>query len=259
MAEADPSPSPGRPLLSLESFPVLTPSSSALTASRIVGFDSRDIRSRPFNLLRTRLAKVIEEQQLRLIGLTSATPAAGKSFVSLNLAAALARLGERPVYLVDFDLRRASLAEQLGIEVDKGIDAYLTGDIANLIDVGLRVEGLPLVLFPTNVIESNSAEALSGEAFQTLVETLRVASDGAIVIFDLPPVFANDDAMITIEALDAYLMIVDSGRTTKRQVTDAVDMLQPSICLGTILNRYKGGIIDQYGYYSEAYNRYYDN
>lgn len=257
MAEADPPPAAGRALPALDSFPVLRPSSSALSKSRIVGFDSRDIRSRPFNLLRTRLARTIQDQQLQLVGLTSATPAAGKSFLSLNLAAALARLGEWPVYLFDFDLRRASLAEQLKIEVSHGIEGFLTGEKSNLYELGLRVEGLPLVVFPTKVVSSHSAEMLSGGPLQALIAKIRAESEGAIALFDLPPVFANDDAMITIEELDAYLMVVDSGRTTKRQLTDAMDMLSPSVCLGTILNRYKGGIVDQYGYYSSKYDKYY--
>jgi protein-tyrosine kinase len=73
-------------------------------------------------------------------------------------------------------------------------------------------------------------------------------------------VFADDDAMIIAEHLDAYLLVVDAGKTTKNQVKDALAMMQPSTCLGTVLNRYRGGLADPYGYgygYG-AYQEYYE-
>ena len=35
-------------------------------------------------------------------------------------------------------------------------------------------------------------------------------------------------------------------------------MLDPVPCLGTVLNRYAGGILDAYGYGSSYYDSYYD-
>jgi hypothetical protein len=55
------------------------------------------------------------------------------------------------------------------------------------------------------------------------------------------------------------MMVVDAGRTNRRQITDALEMLHPAPCLGTILNRYKGGILDTYGYSYGNYASYYDN
>ena len=57
----------------------------------IYGFDSRDIRSRPFNLLRSRLFKLHRTKGWRLFGVVSSNPGVGKSFVATNLGAALSR------------------------------------------------------------------------------------------------------------------------------------------------------------------------
>jgi protein-tyrosine kinase len=258
MAEADPVHPPTSSDTLMDRLPIWQPKKAALRASNIVGHLSSDPSSRPFNLMRTRLLKEADERGARLIGVTSSSPASGKSFLALNLAISLARLGERPVYLVDLDLRRGSLASLLGIELGKGVESYLSGEVSQLELCGIRLEGLPLGVFLANAVSTGSAEVLAGERFGDLIATLRERTAGGIVLFDLPPVFANDDAMIALEALDGYLLVADAGRTTVAQVGETIDMLQPSPCLGTILNRYKGGILDTYGYGSSMYNRYYN-
>lgn len=246
--------------LRIDSLPVFTPDKAVLNNHLIVGLDSRDSRSRPFNLLRTTLAKRLKEKGHRLVGITSATPSAGKSFLSVNLAASLSRVSEEPVVLVDLDLRRASLAEVIGMQVKRGVSDFLTGEVSEIALIGSSVHDTQLMLFPTKHVTKNTAELLSGPNFETLVSQLRQQTGQSIVLFDLPPAFANDDAMLILEQLDSYIMVVDSGQTTARQVQDVLAMLDPVPCLGTILNRYNGGFADNYGYGygSSKYAKYYD-
>ncbi len=90
---------------------------------------------------------------------------------------------------------------------------------------------------------------------------MRNLPDDVICICDLPPAFANDDAAIVLSELDAYLFVVEEGVTTARQVRDSIDLLKPSLCMGTIFNRYHGGIGgDDYGFgygTSRDYDAYY--
>jgi Mrp family chromosome partitioning ATPase len=256
MAEADPTPIADGSLR-LDRLQVVQPNRGAVEANKIVGFDSRDKRSRPFNLMRTQLAKQLAETKIRLIGVTSATPAAGKSFLSANLAASLSRVLKAPTFLVDLDLRRGCVAEELGVEFQAGISDYLLGKRQNLEEIGLRVDGTRFAVFPTRAVSIDSAQAIAGGRFGSLVEAMRDHTGGAVIIFDLPPVFANDDAVLSTRLLDGYIMVVDSGKTTRRQLTDAMDMLNPIPCLGTVLNRYAGGVLDSYGYGSTNYDTYY--
>lgn len=260
MADADLPLSRDQKLLTLTSLANFTPPLTAIKKHRIVGFDNRDARARPFNLLRTSFAKKLKEEGHRLIGVTSATPAAGKSFLSMNLASSLARVTEEPVFLVDLDIRRASLANEIGLVAERGIESYLEGDIGDLSDVGHRIEGTKLGVFPTVRRTRNTAELLAGERFAQMVDTLRNRSEASIVLFDLPPAFANDDAMISLAKLDGFVLIVDSGKTTRRHVQDVMSMLYPTPCIGSILNRYRGGLGDSYGYGygGPNYGKYYD-
>ncbi|MBL0914273.1 MAG: chromosome partitioning protein, partial [Sphingopyxis sp.] len=201
MADAEVPTATGPEFLTLASLAEFTPPVTEIKKHRIVGFDNRDARARPFNLLRTSFAKKLKEEGHRLIGITSATPAAGKSYLSMNLASSLARVVEEPVFLVDLDIRRASLGEEIGLEPEYGIESYLEGTHNRLAGIGRRIDGTRLGIFPTIRRTRNTAELLAGERFTQLITTLRDRSEASIILFDLPPAFANDDAMISLAQL----------------------------------------------------------
>lgn len=235
-------------------IPAVELSAEELEARLIVGFDSSDGRSRPFNLLRTQVTKLMDANGWRMLGLTSATPAAGKTFTSVNLAAALSRTGNRTVILCDLDMRRGSIVKQMGVDVEVTLDDYLHGKVADWRDALFRVNDDRLVVLPTRAGLRDSSEMLTSGLFATLMADLRSLSRDYVVLCDLPPVFANDDAMLTMRYLDAYLLIVDHGRSTARQIEESLALMAPARCIGTVLNRYQGGIADDYGYgYGDTY------
>lgn len=220
----------------------------------VVGFNSRDSRARPFTLMRTQLRKALSQNRWRMIGITSATPAAGKTFTAVNLAAALSMIDGQRVILCDFDLRRGTILEMLDIGCEKGLDQYLEGQVADPAELPFRISDTSLAVVPTNITALSSSELLCTEQFSNLIARLRAQDENTIVICDLPPVFANDDAMLCMQHLDGYLMIIEHGRTTKRQVEGAIALLDPAPCIGTVLNRYNGGFGDDYGYgYGDGY------
>lgn len=215
----------------------------------VFGFDSRDIRSRPFNLLRRRVLRQAEARGWKLFGIVSPTPQVGKSFVASNLAAALARTPGVDVYLFDFDLRKSSVAGIFGLEETLDFNRYLSGELPTLRSVLRRLEDERLFVAPTIKSDLPSDELLAGKPMERLVEAMRRLPDNAVCICDLPPVFANDDAAIVAALLDSYLLILEEGKTTKKQVKDSMNLLAPAVCGGTVLNRYSGGLIpDDYGY-----------
>ena len=86
--------------------------SSAEARRRLVhGFDSRNASSRTFNLIRSKLVAMQRERGWRMLGIVSATPNVGKSFVSANVAAAMSRDPRFQTYLIDLDLRRGTIRE----------------------------------------------------------------------------------------------------------------------------------------------------
>jgi len=234
--------------------------SSDLAKSRgIYGFDSLDPRSRAFNMIRAKLLELRAERGWRLFGIVSATPNVGKSFIAANVAAALSRDPRVLTTAVDLDLRRASLTNILDIEPQVSIRAYLEDRPGADAPTAYGLEGERLVILPTTAGPIRSAELLAGSRAQALLRGMRTAGDNSMFIVDLPPVFANDDAATTMARLDAYIVVVEEGKTTTREVKDVAALLGTSRMAGVILNKYRGGLVSEgYGfdsYYAAGYGK----
>lgn len=243
-----------------EGLRIFSPDKNVLAEHLIIGLDEQDIRARPFHLLRTSISPKLAPDRPNLIGITSASPGDGKSFIALNLAASLSRVNRATTGLLDLDLRRGRVAGELGLVTSRGLSDFLQGTAESLSAVGWRIENTKLDIYPTKAVEKASAELLAGERFQQLVDVLRSQAPGSVFFFDLPPVYANDDTMLVTQHLDGYILVVSAGSTTRKQVEGMMRMLQPTACLGTIMNRYRGGVLDPEGYgygKSDPYESYY--
>lgn len=238
----------------LDTAPAIAIPEDTRERNRLVGFESHDERARAFNLLRSQMFKDTAEQSMQLVGVTSATPSAGKSFVSLNLAAALSKITDRQVLICDFDLRRGSVLDALEARVEHDVSEYLRGELPDWQSAVFRIEGSDLYVLPCIQRMRGSGELLTSQRFDELIAALRALPPEIMVVCDLPPVFASDDALLTAAHLDGYILVVEYGRNTESQVRESMAMLSPTPCLGTILNRYRGGLFDTYGYgYGDPY------
>ena len=249
------------PIFPSRSQAVEFPWSGVASRRRLVhGFDSRNASSRSFNLIRSKLVALRRERGWRMLGIASATPNVGKSFVSANLAAALSRDPRFQTDLIDLDLRRGTIKEIFGIEPESSIIEYLEGSHSEDVLSGFVPQGQELIIIPSSTSEVHSAELLAGDRATTLFRAMRNSDDRNFFICDLPPVFANDDAAIIMEALDGYVIVAQDGKTTQREIEATVDMLGHESLAGVILNKYRGGLVSEgYGiekhYASEYYAR----
>ncbi len=233
----------------------------ALRETGIYGFDSKDMRSRPFTLLRAQMLRIARARGWKLIGITSPTPRVGKSFVASNLAAALARTPDLHTYLFDFDLRRSTIAKNFRLTGGFGVSQFLDGTITDLRQVARSIPGENLTIFPSFPNDAASDELVASTRMDSLIAAMKQLPENTICLCDLPPVFANDDAVIISQKIDAYLMVVEDGVTTRKQVRDSFRLLSPAPCIGTVLNRYNAGLVaDDYGYgygQNKRYGSYY--
>jgi Mrp family chromosome partitioning ATPase len=254
-------PQRGQPAYPVPGDPSRVTGFEKLREHGIYGFDSKDVRSRPFTLLRAQLLRIARARNWKIIGITSPTPKVGKSFVASNLAAALSRTPDLHTYLFDFDLRRSTIARNFRLSGDVGISHFLDGTINDLSQVARGIPNEQLTIFPSYPNVAASDELVGSPRMDSLITAMRQLPDKTICLCDLPPVFANDDAVIISQKIDAYLMIIEDGVTTRKQVRDSFRLLSPAPCIGTVLNRYNAGLIaDDYGYgygYGQSYGGYY--
>lgn len=236
---------------------VLPWDSAIAQAKGIYGFDSLDARSRAFNMIRAKLHELKAQRGWRMFGVVSATPKVGKSFIAANIAASLSRDPRFQTTVVDLDLRRASLTGIFDIDPQVSLRSYLEQAPGADVPSVYTLEGEDLMIMPTTPGPIRSAELLAGNRTQALMRAMRAAGDDSLFIVDLPPVFANDDAVTTMARLDGYIVVVEEGRTTTREVKDVIALMGMQRLAGVILNKYRGGLVSEgYGvdnYYAAGY------
>lgn len=157
-----------------------------------------------------------------IVLLTGATPGVGKSFVSANFAAVLAREGKR-VLLIDGDLRKGYLHEYFDTPRERGLSEMLAGrtDLAGALR---RAVAPNLDFVPTGALPPNPTELLRHARLQELLQSWREHYD--LVLVDSAPVLPVSDTAIIAPHVGSTIVVVRDGQSTVPQVKDTVKRLQ---------------------------------
>lgn len=207
-----------------------------LKQKRIIAGFNHDDRVEAYRQLRTRVLKMLRDNHWNTLAITSAHEDAGKTCTSVNLAISMSRELNQSVLLVDLDLRSPSVHEDLGIDVEHGIVDYLQGDV-ELEDVLVNPGYKRLVVLPGRALGKYSSEILSSPAMKSLMNDIKNRYESRIIIFDLPPLLRNDDALAFTPNVDATLLVVEDGVTTEAELIRSKRLLEGSNLVGTILNK----------------------
>ncbi|MCQ2269065.1 MAG: polysaccharide biosynthesis tyrosine autokinase [Bacteroidaceae bacterium] len=166
---------------------------------------SRSIINEAFRVIRTNFAFMAEDKEnpRKTVLLTSCNPGSGKSFLSINLAAALALTGKK-VCVIDLDLRMATSSKVIN-QPEKGIAGYLAGLYEEC--PSYPVEGTSGMTFiPVGTIPPNPAELLLSPRLEALIKKLRDQYD--YVFIDTPPVELVADTSIIKKWVDMTIFVV---------------------------------------------------
>src|SRR2546425_385847 len=186
-----------------------------------------------FRTLRSRLYRLRDKQPVRTLLVTSAVPGEGKTFVSLNLALAIARQHERRALLIDADLRASRLHVRLGAPSAPGLSDYLSGkaDEFSILQADPKVE---LFLIPAGRPEANPSELLANGKLKGFLNGISPVFDWVIV--DAPPILVVADAGIIAEFCDGVIVVVRAGETAHDLVKTTLQEFRGNNLLGVVLN-----------------------
>jgi Mrp family chromosome partitioning ATPase len=216
---------------------VFTPSAGLLERNRIVNPASADPAAGAFRMLRTQVLQRMDANSWRSLAIFSPTAKDGKTTTAINLAISLASDQRHTVLLVEFDFKRPMLGVRLGLKPESGSDDALTGK-ARVEDCLYHPEGFDrFVLFPARDALVNSSEILAGPRSRAIVAELRARYPERIVVYDLPPVLAADDALAFAPLVECGLVVAAEGRTRRNDLVRTIELLNKTPLVGTVLNR----------------------
>jgi len=201
-----------------------------------------------YNLLRTQLLNRTRSQGHNTIMISSALDGEGKTTTAINLAASIAREEKQTVLLVDTDLRNPRVQHLLGCKKEKGLADYLQENVPVeelLINPGVE----NMAVLPGGRPLSNSTNIIGSSKMEKLVAEMKHRYPERYVIFDSPPLLIVPDALVFSAYVDGVILVVESGRTSKRQIRKAIEMLENRNIIGLVLNKGAKTQMESYYYY----------
>jgi len=201
-----------------------------------------------FRTLRTNLNFALKGDSSKTILVSSCVSGEGKTFSSLNIAAAFAQIGKK-IILLNFDLRNSNSIFK-NVDNTKGLSLLLSGEVS--IEQAIKKSYFKnLDFINSGPVPPNPLELMESERTKQLFEVLKKNYD--YIIVDTPPMAQVSDAFAIIQFVDLNLIVVRYNVTKKKLLRLVLNELKNKNInnVSVILNDNK--ILSEqmgYGYYN---------
>ena len=193
-----------------------------------------------------RLAATLHHAQqnngIRSVMVTSASPGDGKTLTAVNLALVLAESYRYNVLLVDADLRRPSIPSLIDLSDGSGLSDALRAETEQklaLVPITSR-----LTLLPAGRAIANSIEALTSPRMRHILDEASRRFDW--IVIDAPPVGLTTDARLLSQMVGGTLFVIHAGQSQYGDVQTAMSARGRDQILGVVLNGVEGQTTQPY-------------
>jgi protein-tyrosine kinase len=185
-----------------------------------------------------------------VVMVTSACPAEGKSFAALNLAGALSDGGDKPVLLVDGDIRERSLTQLLGCADTPGmLDIPVSPQqLMRSLTIRADIKNLSFLPIGGNILDGSGSS--NGPSITSLLHDLSKTYSDHLIVLDAPPSLANSDPSSFAAIVGQIILVVEAGKTRRKEVENALDVLDACPQISLLLNRITARDKGTFGTYS---------
>jgi receptor protein-tyrosine kinase len=218
-------------------------------------FETRSRTVEEFRLVKRNLMNLgaqgpstVNQRANRLIMVTSARAAEGKTFVSINLALAFASETDGEAMLIDTDTEHPMLPGIFGIPVGKGVVDVLAGRLA-LSDVLLRTSMPKLAILPSGLGGPHVPELFSGRRMSALLTDVTEHYHDRFIIIDTPPCLISSEAASLAPLVDQIVLVVEAHRTQEHEIQSSLTLLSGCANISLLLNKSDATANDSYGPY----------
>ena len=229
---------PAPPAVERREIPTFHVSRRHLEKNRIIAHSAENPLVASYDVLRTKILQVMNQEGWKVLVITSPTPGCGKTVTATNLALSIARQPEQAAILLDLDLRKPAIAYDLGLRLDADLSAYLRGEATvEDIMVNIDIAGPQLTVIANRTAVQNPAEWIVSREMRSLIDRLRASPPQTTIIVDMPPVLISDDVIAFLPQADCCLLTVAEGASTASEIEAAESLLNNSHFLGCVLNK----------------------
>lgn len=221
------------------------------SVSLIAKDNPTDLSVEAIRSLRTSLHFALMQAKNNILLISGATPEAGKTFISCNLAVVIAQ-SEKKVLLIDADLRKGKAHHVIGCQEKYGLSDALIGS-KGVEEVIQKTQVLGLDFISRGQIPPNPSELLMNANFKQLLDWASVNYD--MVIVDTPPVLAVSDACLAAKYAGTTMLVARFQENTLKEIeVSAKRFAQNNLQVsGVIFNGVEKRMSNYYEYGSYEY------
>jgi protein-tyrosine kinase len=184
----------------------------------------------------------------RLVAVTSPLPGDGKTFTSVNLAFSLSRERDLSVLLVDADLHKSQVTQDLGLEDQPGLVDALLDESRDAESLVLRTDIPGLDILPAGRSVAEAPELMASARMGQIISRLVARHPRRLVLLDCAPMLAASEVRTLMHIPGQVLLVVRAGQTPQQAILESVEQLDAKRFQGLILNDARHGAATYYGY-----------
>jgi Mrp family chromosome partitioning ATPase len=161
----------------------------------------------------------------RVILVTSASPAEGKTTVTLGLALSFMLERDCHVVLIDADVRSRGLTHRMKLAEQSGLLDYLDDDSLQLTDVLYRTSVPGIYAIPSGRPRVTAPELLDGPRMGRLLREIRMSDDRCIAIIDSSSLLSCSETASVASHAGQILFVAAKGQTRRAEVDEGIGIL----------------------------------
>jgi tyrosine-protein kinase Etk/Wzc len=182
----------------------------------------KSILAESLRAIRSNLQFITNGKGSKVIAITSTISGEGKTFLSINLAGALAITGKK-VIIVDVDMRKPTVHKYFNLQNSQGMSTILSGQ-STAEDCIQDIGKYNIKFITAGPIPPNPAELLNDDKFEKLIDSLREQYD--FIIIDNPPIGLVSDSLKSMQLADYPIYLLRANYSKRNFLSLPEKMLQ---------------------------------
>ncbi|MEE9492382.1 MAG: hypothetical protein V3W04_03240 [Gammaproteobacteria bacterium] len=172
-----------------------------------------------------------------LIVVTSTRKDEGKTYISLNLALAIAAEQEQSVILIDGDILDRGMTRLLNLEGFPGFIDIIESSETTIQGALIKSDIPELYILPVGSMTERGIQALCSLNMDKFLTDLSHLFQDSIIIIDTPAVLTFTGTQVFTEIAGQIVFVIEANATTEKSIHAALELLPPGAPVNLVLNK----------------------